>query len=135
MPQAAQAAHHAAVSPASPLVARSRPPSNKMIATARLTSGGNAAPKILSGLTTVVQAPAANPAGSSKMIAGMRKLAAMIWQATASPTISASPAKICEALIGPVTTAALISPAGIPRAKAHTRIRPRCSAVPSPSPS
>ena len=59
-------------------MARSRPPSNKMIATARLTSGENAAPKILSGLTTVVRAPAANPAGSSKMIPGMRRLAAMI---------------------------------------------------------
>ena len=44
-----------------------------MIATARLTSGGNAAPKILFGLTAVISAPAANPIGSSKMIAGMRE--------------------------------------------------------------
>ena len=76
------------------------------MATARLTSGGNAAPKILSGLTTVVRVPAANPAGRSKMIAGMPNFAAMIWQATASPTMRARPAKIWEALIGPATNAA-----------------------------
>jgi hypothetical protein len=42
----------------------------------------------------VVSAPATNPAGKSRMIAGMRKLAATIWQPTASPTMSAIPVKI-----------------------------------------
>ena len=120
------------LSPSSPVVTRSRPPSNKMIATARLTSGGHAAPKILSGLTTVVAAPAANPAGSSKMIAGMPKRAAMIWQATASPTIRASPAKICDAVIGPVPAAAY-QPRGYLAAKAHPRIRTWCVSPPAPS--
>ena len=111
-------------SPSSPLVVRSSPPSNKMMATARLTSGENAAPKILPGLTTVVSAPAANPTGSSKMIAGMRRLAARIWQATASPTISARPATICDALISPAAALAH-QPRGHPAAKAHLRIRAR----------
>ena len=57
---------------------RSRPPSNRMIATAMLTSGVKAAPKIFSGSTAVIRLPAANPIGNSKMIAGMPNFAATI---------------------------------------------------------
>ena len=102
--------------PAQDAVPAPATPSNKMMATARLTSGANAAPNILPGLTTVVRAPAANPTGSSTMIAGMRRLAARIWQATASPMIRARPAKICEALISPAAALAH-QPPGIPQRK------------------
>jgi hypothetical protein len=40
--------------------------------------GENAGPKILTGLTTSVRAPAAKPTGSSTTIAGIRSLEARI---------------------------------------------------------
>ena len=39
------------------------------------------------------------------MIAGIRNVPAMIWQATANPTVTAMPKKICEALMAAATTA------------------------------
>jgi hypothetical protein len=72
----------------------SSPPSNRTMATAMLTSGENAAPKSLSGFTAGISAPAANPTDRSTMIPGMRSFVAMIWQATAKPTMRAMPRKI-----------------------------------------
>ncbi len=71
-----------------------------MMATARPTSGEERRPKILSGLTTVVAAPAANPTGSSKMIPGMRRLAARIWQAR-QPDNQSKPGEDLRSAHGP----------------------------------
>src|SRR4051812_10614864 len=58
------------MSPDSSWSTRSRPPPNKMMATARLTRGSNAAPNSAFGSTDGISAPAVKPTGSSTIIAG-----------------------------------------------------------------
>ena len=85
--------------PSSSLKLRSRPPSNKMTATARLTIGANAAPNSSFGSTVSVIAPATNPTGSSTTMAGRRSVVAATWQPTASTIRSPSPTKTSELVI------------------------------------
>ena len=65
-----------------------------MTATDNDTSGSNAGPNSLSGLTSVVSAPVMKPAGSSTMIAGMCSLLASTWAPTASTRIRPMPIRI-----------------------------------------
>ena len=73
---------------------RLRPASYKMTATDNDTSGSNAGPSRRCGLTSVVSAPAAKPAGNSTMIPGMRRRLARTWDPTASARIRPTPIRI-----------------------------------------
>jgi hypothetical protein len=64
------------------------------MATDKDTSGSNAGPSSFCGLTSLVSAPATNPAGSSTMMAGMRRRLARTWDPTASARIRPTPVRI-----------------------------------------
>ena len=71
-----------------------RPASYRITATASDTSGWKAGPSSLSGLTSLVSAPAAKPTGSKTISAGIRRRLASTWDPTASNTIRPRPMRI-----------------------------------------
>jgi hypothetical protein len=70
-----------------------------MTATASETSGWNADPSSRSGLTSVVSAPAMNPAGSRMISAGIRSRLASTCEPTASTRIRPTPSRTWSVLI------------------------------------
>ena len=70
---------------------RASPESYRITATASETSGWNADPSRRCGLTSVVIAPAVNPAGSRTISAGIRSPLASTCDPTASTTIRPTP--------------------------------------------